>query len=361
MLEESIKLNNKYYICLKKKPEKMIQWNPFKSNNFIIPDCRYWSLVFQEMEKNLKINNLIFYLTFNLDKLPSYGSNVIAVVLGDEWCRIPDYSHKVRAIFKCYGIQPMLGCNPLKQPSYLSWLTLMHFLKICITRLPGLLNYNLQNFKFLLTNKKNYVHIYDVPLGFYKQLELPIKNLEERTYDVFFAGSIYQKQYSIRSLKYWLRDPKIISRKIMLKKLDEFKNKYPDIKIKTAITSGFHQTTDYDVISYSENMMNSKICLVPRGTSFETYRFFEALRYGCIVIAENLPNRWFYQDCSYIKISDWKDLENILLNLTSCSKIWTKKHQESLRWWQEQCSEQAVGKYIAEKINNIFFVQKANK
>ncbi len=350
---KSILLKNRYYICLRKKPEEVIPWNPFETDHNMIPDCHYWRLVFQIMEKNLKINNLVFYLTFKLDTLPSYGSNVIAIVLGDEWCHIPAYAHQVGAVFKCYGTQPMLGYNPFKKSSYLTWLTLVHFLKVWIARLPSLFNYQLQRLKDSLTHQENHPSIYDIPLGYYKQLELPIKQIEDRAYDVFFTGSISQKKYSIKSLKYWVQDPKIISRKIMLKNLDKFQKKYPDITVKTAITSGFHQTTDNDAQTYSENMMNTKICLVPRGTSLETYRFFEALRYGCIVLVEQLPNRWFYNGSPAVQVADWNHLENILLPLIKDSNHWRKKHQDSLQWWQEQCSEEAVGKYIASQLNQI--------
>ncbi len=46
--------------------------------------------------------------------------------------------------------------------------------------------------------------------------------------------------------------------------------------------------------SYSQRMMDSKICLAPRGTASDTWRFFEGLRAGCLVVCEHLTDEWFY-------------------------------------------------------------------
>ena len=92
--------------------------------------------------------------------------------------------------------------------------------------------------------------------------------------------------------------------------------------------------------------METKICLVPRGTSFETFRFFEALRYGCVVVTEALPSRWFYKGAPVIQITDWSELEKILEKLLSDKQVLQEKHQESLNWWHKKCSEETVGAYI---------------
>ena len=124
-----------------------------------------------------------------------------------------------------------------------------------------------------------------------------------------------------------------------------------DVKFNLTITSDFNAARSADEKSYSEKMMDSKICLVPRGTSLETYRFFEAIRYGCIVITEILPSRWFYNGSPAIRINDWSELEEILDKLINNKLLIKKKHQESLAWWKTRCSEIAVGNYLVEKLN----------
>jgi Methionine biosynthesis protein MetW len=98
--------------------------------------------------------------------------------------------------------------------------------------------------------------------------------------------------------------------------------------------------------------MNSKICLIPRGTSHETYRFFEAIRFGCIPITEALPSHWFYNNSPTIKIKNWHNLSQELEKLLTDSSLIQTKHQEALWWWQNKCSEIAVANYIVNKLES---------
>jgi hypothetical protein len=346
-------LSNEYYIYLHPDQEP-IPWNPSDAHPFEGADFTYFGKVFEAMEKTFKDGGLVFYFTWDrVQELPSYGQNVVAVVVGDEWCRIPMYFHKVRAVFKCYGTRPILGCNPLLKPSYLNFLTLIQFLKTWVNRLPGLLNYWFQKFKSWRSDTAKITPIYDIPVGYSRQLELPIKDMEERLYDVFFAGSLVHTRSSVWSLKYWFGNPKSISRKKMISTLNTIKGKYPEIKVELSITPDFRASENAGAKIYSEKMMDAKICLVPRGTSFETFRFFEGLRYGCIVVTEALPSREFYDGSPAIQLTDWSELEGILEKLFENKNLRQEKHQESLNWWKTKCSEAAVGAYMAEKLNSL--------
>lgn len=347
-------LSNQFFICGQQTPLNPIPWNIPDADEKVNADCIYFGKVFEAMESSLKERGLIFYLTWSIDELPSYGQNVVAVVLGDEWCCIPKYFHKVRAVFKSYGISPELGFNPLLRPSFLNLLTLLQFLKNWFIRLPSLLNYRFQQFRYSKSNDK-LPCIYDIPLGYFNQLDLPIKDIEERSNDVFFAGSVAFKSYPLWSIRHWLQTPKIIARKQMVSSVYKIQEKHPEVKVELSLTPsfGYQGSRNIAAKTYSEKLMDAKICLVPRGSSFETFRFFEALRYGCVVIAETLPSRWFYDGSPAIQIEDWNKLEEIVENLSKDSYLMKKLHKESLDWWKNKCSETAVGSYIAEKLNNI--------
>ncbi|MBE9046313.1 glycosyltransferase family 1 protein [Pleurocapsales cyanobacterium LEGE 10410] len=349
-MQTSKNISNQYFVCLKRK-KKAIAWNLTEAESTIHPNCTYFGKVFTAMEKHLTRKGLVFYLTWNLDELPSYGNNVVAVVLGDEWCRIPMYTHKVLAVFKCYGTRPYLNINPFLNPSYLNILSWIQFQRTGLGRLPGWLNYVFH--KFIRSRKKlqKTTPIYDIPLGYHKQLELPIKDIESRQYDIYFAGSLVHKKYPITSLKHWLKTPKTLSREKLISSMHKIESNFPKFKVKLFLTKSFHSTGQEEIINYSENMMNTKICPVPRGTSLETYRFFEAMRYGCIVVTESLPSRWFYDGSPAIRINDWSELEEVVKKLLSDRQLMHKKHQESLDWWRSKCSETAVGEYIATKLN----------
>ena len=146
----------------------------------------------------------------------------------------------------------------------------------------------------------------------------------------------------------------------MLHQLDKLMQRMPSIKVDVNLTSSFalnalhwgtasEDTLDAD--AYSRRMMDSTICPIPRGTSPETYRYFEALRYGCIPITEPLPDHWFYRDAPGIVVQDWSELGDVVDELLADPDLLKRTHRKALAWWEEVCSEEAVGTFIAERIN----------
>jgi hypothetical protein len=98
---------------------------------------------------------------------------------------------------------------------------------------------------------------------------------------------------------------------------------------------------------YTEIMADTKIALAPRGSSAETYRFFEAMRQGCVVICDRLPPHWFYVGCPAIQIGDWSNLETEVKALSADPERLMDLHRRSLAWWNEKLSEHAVAQVIA--------------
>lgn len=344
--------SNKFYIwnLRLQSDAQPIVWNPPEfSSAFQGGDCgEYFGKVFEAMQQKLEIENLVFYFTRDIDRLPSYGENVVAVVIGDEWSRVPKYFHKVRAVFKCYGIRSIAGFD-LRRPSYLNLLTFAQFIGNQIVNSPRWFSYSLYQVRH-----KRPPRIYDIPLGYSNQVDLPIQPILERSTDVFFAGSVVHRPRPKRSLKYWLKTPKTLSRAQMLANLDRIKAVRPEMNIELSITGGFiisyDPTRSSDAKSYSEKMMDTKVCLVPRGTAFETFRFFEAMRYGCVIITETLPSRWFYDGSPAIQVKDWREMQAVLDTVLNDRELLERKHQSALRWWQEKCSETAVGEFMAQKL-----------
>jgi hypothetical protein len=351
---------NQYYLLL--KGQEPVLWDIYDTTPRPEPDLfwthsNYCAKLLQSVEKKLAIRDLIFYITFDqIRELPSYGKNIVVIMTGDEGCTIPMYAHKVLAIFKPYGSRPFLGYNPLVKPSYINFLNLIQFFKNWIYYLPGLQNYWINYLKKILLNDRNIENnLYAFPLGYYKQIELPIKEFKLRCNDIFFAGSVVNDTYSRKSLKYWItkwiKPPKILSRQQMLTNINNLKSKRSDFKFKLLVTAGFFSASNLDAKQYSEQIMNSKVCLVPRGTSFETYRFFEAMRCGCIIITESLPSRWFYDNSPAIQIEHWKYVGHILEELLDDEELMQRKHQETLMWWRNKCSSDATGQYIVDKLH----------
>lgn len=349
---------NQYYLLL--QDQKTLEWDIYNSDepSSDLLWATYYSKILQKVEQTLSGRGLIFYLTRDeLESLPLYGENVVAIIAADEWSRIPKYAHQVLAVFKSYSLKPFLGCNPLLEPSYSNFVSLLQFLRIWLAYLPGLINYGLQILKSVIIGTLRIPKIYTIPLGYYNQLEAPKKKIDERTFDVFFAGSISNDSYTLGSLKAFisnlLKPPKVQSRQKMLSCLNEFQNEFSDFQVELSLTDGFYSMTENNLQTYAERLMNSKICLIPRGTSHETYRFFEAIRFGCIPITEALPSHWFYNGSPAIEIKNWHNLSETLEKLLTNPALIETKHQEALGWWQNKCSEIAVASHIVDKLESI--------
>jgi hypothetical protein len=104
---------------------------------------------------------------------------------------------------------------------------------------------------------------------------------------------------------------------------------------------------------YSKQMMNAKLCPVPRGTSLESYRFFEALRFGCIPIVEALPARRYYDEAPVIHVTNWSELDRLVPALLDHAQKLREKHEAALHWWRTKCSEKVVGEFMAQRINQL--------
>lgn len=349
---------NQYHLLIQDKKE--FEWDIFNTDELSsdLLWATYHSKILQKIEQRLAGRGLVFYLTRDeLDHLPSYGENVVVIISADEWCRIPKYANQVFAVFKSYGIKPFLGCNPLLAPSYVNFVSLLQFLRIWLAYLPGLISYGLQVLKSVLTATLKIPKIYTIPLGYYNQIDAPEKQISERTFDIFFAGSISNDTFAPGSLKTFignlLKPPKNQSRQKMISCLGEFQDKFSDFQVELSLTDGFYSMTENNLQTYAERLMNSKICLIPRGTSCETYRFFEAIKFGCIPITEDLPSHWFYNGSPAIRIKNWNDLTKILEKILTNPGFMQEKHQEALWWWHNKCSESAVAQYIVDKLEKI--------
>ncbi|WP_263353004.1 hypothetical protein [Acidicapsa acidisoli] len=94
--------------------------------------------------------------------------------------------------------------------------------------------------------------------------------------------------------------------------------------------------------------MDSKICLAPRGTVLDSFRFFEGLRAGCLVVCEHLTDEWFYDGAPVLRIKDWSDLPRVVEPYLYDNASLEEARLRSLGWWRDKCGEKAVGRVMAE-------------
>ena len=100
-------------------------------------DTWYFGRALAEMDRHLRTDGLTVYLTFDPDTLPSYGEDVVAVLIGDEWARVPAYLTRVRAVFRNLCGRPNLGCNPFAWPSAATFAAFLPAARTAWRGLPG--------------------------------------------------------------------------------------------------------------------------------------------------------------------------------------------------------------------------------
>ncbi|MEZ4700867.1 MAG: glycosyltransferase [Rhodothermales bacterium] len=342
-----MKPRNTYFVCLG-QGKAPIAWDPFDQERQINLHTDYFGKAMIALEERLQGEGYQVYLTWDLDALPSYGERVVAVVLGDEWCRVPAYAQRVHRLFKCYGIGPDLGFALFSRPTYQRFLTWFQYLQAGMRYLPGRLRASLASPPDGMPLGER---IHPIPLGYANQIELPVKPLAERQFDLSFAGSVVHKPYPIWSPKRWFQTPKSHARQTMLDGLKRLVGTRPEWAIDLKITESYKAIRSADPNEYSTRMMDTRICLAPRGTSIETFRYFEGMRYGCIVITERLPSRWFYDGAPALIVDDWSELEDVLDGLLGDPERMEALHRASLNWWRDVCSPQALGRYMADVLD----------
>jgi hypothetical protein len=153
-----------------------------------------------------------------------------------------------------------------------------------------------------------------------------------------------------RALKGLLGSPKLHYRAEMLRRAEAFAAARPDVRAKLTISGDLHGLSDQEAFSYGEDMMRSRIALVPRGTALESYRLFEAWRSGCVVVCEPLARTPLYEGSPRITVSSWRRLAPALDALLGDERRLRELHERSLRWWRDVCSEEAVGGRLAARL-----------
>jgi len=323
------------------------EWFPPECGESLPVDCRYFGSVFAEMDRHLSEvmkSPLHVYLTYDHNSLPEYGNHVVALLLGEEFGLVPRYARHVRAVLKTHRSQPVLGSRTWWKVDHLHLILWLKFLRNCAQHVRS-------RFKatFVPRNWPLPIHkrakVFDVPVGYGRQERLDQKTMGERPFHCFFAGGVNLAAPFWRKL---IPSPKVIARKKMFAVIQEMVRTNPHFRFDGGeVSQSCSPSGSADPRSYSQRLMDSKICLAPRGTAPDTYRFFEGLRAGCLVICEHLPGDWFYDGAPVVRIDDWAELPDVIRYYLADEVALEKAGKESQIWWTEKCSERAVGRAVA--------------
>jgi len=319
-------------------------WDPREAAAPVRLDCVYFGRVLLALERRLARGGRTFVLTWDIESLPVAGPDVVAIVLGDEGARRPRYTDAIEAVFKCYGERPWISGAGLRPPSALGALILLEDLRRRTRALPDDVS---------RMRTCGFGRVYPLPLGYYNQVDLaPVRFAARRT-AVVFAGSVEVPRRTRPGLRGALRPSRVVARSRMLAALERFRLAHPDQQVDVGITPGFASVRCDGALDYSRRLMNARICLAPRGGSVETFRFFEATRYGCVVVGERLPPTWFYAGAPMVTLDDWRTLPAVLERLGGDPAALERRHLAALTWWRERCSEEAVAAYMADRLTSV--------
>jgi hypothetical protein len=105
---------------------------------------------------------------------------------------------------------------------------------------------------------------------------------------------------------------------------------------------------------YAAILRDSKIALCPRGAkSPETFRHFEAMRAGAVVVSHPQPALEFYVGSPMVILDDWSKLLETLVGLLGDPEGLAERQRQTLEWWDRHCSERAVATKIASEIRRL--------
>ena len=314
-------------------------------NNRIIPELRYPLGVLSHVQREMPGATLRFYFTKNPYELPEYGKEVVAVLWQEERCKIPTYARHVRGVIRCLNLKPFLGFHPRLGLNKYEAVLAFQYLRDSALHLRS--RYHVRHVpKDWPPALHDSPRVLTVPLGYHSQEELSQIPMAERRLDAFFTGGLHNP-IPRTDYRHWTTDSRTQARRQLWKILLELR-KDPEWRIEMADIAGGGTITQLpEFHSYSSKMMNSRICLAPRGTMAETFRHYEGWRAGCLVISNMLPPEPFLEGAPAIQLDNWKELPALMKKYARDIDALEHYRKAGLDFWRTRLSERIIGSQVA--------------
>ncbi len=189
------------------------------------------------------------------------------------------------------------------------------------------------------------------------------KPVNDRQFDLFYSGNLNENRFTLykelNPVFRWMPEAagrmliKFIGKLRLLYLLEgTFMLKDTPGENYIRFTHGFKE--GLSAYQYGELLANSKITLCPKGfQSPETFRHIEALRAGSVVVTESLPGTRYYKNAPFILINNWKEGLQKVRQLLDDQKTLDELQQQSIKWYTDVCSENAVAKYIQDQLKTV--------
>lgn len=330
---------NRYFVCSRERPP--VEFSIADDKPVTDAEIPYFIRGFRKLESEYGLDGRVVCFAWGANvSLPFTGPNVIAVLYSDEHCRIPSYVGSVEAVFKASGSFP--NYIPRLRPLRLAQIEAAEFLRNLALWLP-------QGWRWALSAKvRAKCHVLPMGFGFTTQVQpLPF---DERPLLISFLGSVARP-----GRRKWLRNlvgtPKAFCRGTIIEVLRGMQRRHGTERVRLKLSSGFQESIKDAGRVYFDELAHTQFCLAPRGTTHETWRLCDGLRFGCIVIADRLPRHPFYEGSPILQIGDWRDLPALIENLLADPIRMHQLHERSLSYWRDVMCEDALAIRLAKALD----------
>jgi hypothetical protein len=297
----------------------------------------------------INAQGLHFYFTKEAYRLPEYGRHVIAVLLQEERCKPAVYSRHVRATIRNTSCQPFSGFHPHLRMGRLEAVLAFEYARDWYKHIQARSAMNGAHRDWPAPVRANPFTI-QIPLGYHSQTELPQVPMAERTLDTFFAGDV-KAVLSKSDYRYWTSISKNVARTQLWRVLiDLQKRGVWNIDLNN-LDSTQNRSHASSFNSYSQKMMNSRICVSPRGTLADTYRSFEGLRAGCLVVGQPVQRGSFLANAPILLLNHWSELERILKKYARNIPLLEAAREKSLAYWNEYLRPERIAESLVLSLN----------
>lgn len=196
-------------------------------------------------------------------------------------------------------------------------------------------------------------NVTSIPLGYNNFLEANYIPINERHYNMSFMGMVNKNRIDMVSALTGISN-KLIALGIHLndKKTIKFLNDYLnliDTKSKYFLSDQFN--SGVNSFQYCNALRHSKIVLAPKGfINTETFRLYEAMQYGCVVMTNKLPNRKYYENIPVIQIDNWQEGIQIAKTILKDENLLSELSEKHAQFYMNKLSTSATVNLIIDTL-----------
>jgi len=93
----------------------------------------------------------------------------------------------------------------------------------------------------------------------------------------------------------------------------------------------------------------------------ESFRYYESMGSGCITIANETIDRWYYEGSPMIKVDSWSEMSSDFLHNILNNPNLDKEQEKIKQYYKEKISPEAVSNYIVQKSNEYYERRNSKK